>query len=195
MKQLGLHAAGRFGFELRIGGEGPEVDRLEWDVKLYLALNGGKQSVALDYTESEGTDLLFRLIDSSDIIVSNLNAATVEYLGAHRNEGPQILVGDVVVVNNDFVPAPLKSVLARTCGPRDPHALGRVVEQRRGDDPRDLELQPVGVLGVEALRRRVVAGADEGARLGEPLLEHAELGQRPDLPRQVVEPDGAPAGG
>ena len=28
------------GFELRIGGAGPEVDRLKWDVKLYLALNG-----------------------------------------------------------------------------------------------------------------------------------------------------------
>ena len=28
------------GFEHRIGGQGPEVDRLEWDVKMYLALNG-----------------------------------------------------------------------------------------------------------------------------------------------------------
>jgi hypothetical protein len=28
------------GFELRVGGVGPEVDRLEWDVKLYFVLNG-----------------------------------------------------------------------------------------------------------------------------------------------------------
>src|SRR5690606_780135 len=28
------------GFERRIGGEGPEVDPLEYDVKMYLALNG-----------------------------------------------------------------------------------------------------------------------------------------------------------
>ena len=35
------------GFEHRIGGEGPEVDRLEWDVKLYLALNGAVHDAAV----------------------------------------------------------------------------------------------------------------------------------------------------
>lgn len=35
------------GFELRIAGEGPEVDRLEWDVKLYLALNGAVHDAAV----------------------------------------------------------------------------------------------------------------------------------------------------
>lgn len=35
------------GFELRIGGEGPEVDRLEWDVKLYFALNGAVHDAAV----------------------------------------------------------------------------------------------------------------------------------------------------
>lgn len=33
--------------ELRIGGEGPTVDRLEWDVKLYLALNGAVHDAAI----------------------------------------------------------------------------------------------------------------------------------------------------
>lgn len=33
--------------ELRIGGEGPAVDRLEWDVKLYLALNGANHDAAI----------------------------------------------------------------------------------------------------------------------------------------------------
>jgi hypothetical protein len=33
--------------ELRIGGEGDEVDRLEWDVKLYLALNGAVHDAAI----------------------------------------------------------------------------------------------------------------------------------------------------
>jgi hypothetical protein len=33
--------------ELRIGGEGPEVDRLEWDVKLYFALNGAVHDAAI----------------------------------------------------------------------------------------------------------------------------------------------------
>jgi hypothetical protein len=32
---------------LAIGGEGPEVDRLEWDVKLYLALNGAVHDAAI----------------------------------------------------------------------------------------------------------------------------------------------------
>jgi len=32
---------------LRVGGAGPEVDRLEWDVKLYLALNGATHDAAI----------------------------------------------------------------------------------------------------------------------------------------------------
>jgi hypothetical protein len=35
------------GFEFRIGGTGPEVDRLEWDVKLYFALNGAVHDAAV----------------------------------------------------------------------------------------------------------------------------------------------------
>jgi hypothetical protein len=35
------------GDDLRIGGEGPVVDRLEWDVKLYLALNGAEHDAAI----------------------------------------------------------------------------------------------------------------------------------------------------
>jgi hypothetical protein len=35
------------GDDLRIGGEGAAVDRLEWDVKLYLALNGAEHDAAI----------------------------------------------------------------------------------------------------------------------------------------------------
>jgi hypothetical protein len=35
------------GFEHRIGGEGDRVDRLEWDVKLYFALNGATHDAAI----------------------------------------------------------------------------------------------------------------------------------------------------
>lgn len=35
------------GEDLRIGGEGPQVDRLEWDVKTYLALNGAVHDAAI----------------------------------------------------------------------------------------------------------------------------------------------------
>src|SRR5207253_11217017 len=40
---------------------------------------------------------------------------------------------------------------------------GAGVDAVGGNNPGDLELQPVGILGVEALGRAVVAGADEGA--------------------------------
>ena len=33
--------------DLRIGGDGPALDRLQWDVKLYLALNGGVHDAAI----------------------------------------------------------------------------------------------------------------------------------------------------
>ena len=35
------------GFEHRMGGQGPTLDRLEWDVKLYLALNGAVHDAAV----------------------------------------------------------------------------------------------------------------------------------------------------
>jgi len=35
------------GFERRIGGTGPELDQLEWDVKLYFALNGAVHDAAI----------------------------------------------------------------------------------------------------------------------------------------------------
>jgi hypothetical protein len=35
------------GLEHRLGGEGPALDRLEWDVKLYLALNGAVHDAAI----------------------------------------------------------------------------------------------------------------------------------------------------
>ena len=40
-------ASDALGTDLRIGGEGPEVDRLEWDVKLYFALNGSVHDAAI----------------------------------------------------------------------------------------------------------------------------------------------------
>jgi hypothetical protein len=41
------NAASDSGLALRIGGDGPEVDRLEWDVKLYFALNGAVHDAAV----------------------------------------------------------------------------------------------------------------------------------------------------
>ncbi|HET7646815.1 MAG TPA: vanadium-dependent haloperoxidase [Candidatus Limnocylindria bacterium] len=41
------HVGDELGDDLRIGGEGPVVDRLEWDVKTYLALNGAVHDAAI----------------------------------------------------------------------------------------------------------------------------------------------------
>src|SRR5207244_3772546 len=54
-----------------------------------------------------------------------------------------------------------------------------------------LELDAVGVLGVEALRRPVVAGADEGAGASQLTGDALELVEGVDLPRQVVQTDAA----
>ncbi len=42
------------GDELRIGGEGDEVDKLEWDIKLYLVLNGANHDAAVTAWGSKG---------------------------------------------------------------------------------------------------------------------------------------------
>ena len=42
------------GFVRRIGGTGPEVDRLEWDVKTYLALNGAVHDAAVEAWGNKG---------------------------------------------------------------------------------------------------------------------------------------------
>src|SRR4029453_8667584 len=56
-----------------------------------------------------------------------------------------------------------------------------------------LELDAVGVLGVEALRRAVIAGPDQRALLPQPGGEVAQVVERVDLPSEVVEPHaGAP---
>ena len=58
-----------------------------------------------------------------------------------------------------------------------------------GHDPADLELQPVGVPAVERLRRAVVGGAGERARLLELRRDLPEVAERLDLPGDVVQPD------
>src|SRR3712207_9494206 len=60
--------------------------------------------------------------------------------------------------------------------------------------PGDLELQAVGVLRVEGLGGDVVRRPDERAGLQQRVADAGQLGERVDLPSQVVEADGAAAG-
>src|SRR5262245_55934729 len=66
---------------------------------------------------------------------------------------------------------------------------GGLVDELGGDQPRDLELDAVGILGVQGFGGAVVAGADEGADLAQLGGEALELTQCVDLPGQVVEAD------
>ena len=59
------------GFEHRVGGEGEPVDRLEWDVKLYFALNGAVHDAAIAAWGLKG------FYDSPRPI------SMIRYLGAH----------------------------------------------------------------------------------------------------------------
>ena len=77
---------------------------------------------------------------------------------------------------------------------RPGHHLDVVGEQVGGDEPDDLELEPVRVLAVQALGRAVVGGSDEGAGLLEPGRQVLQVGERLDLPRQVVKTHGRLAG-
>src|SRR3954453_8600500 len=103
-------------------------------------------------------------------------------------------------------------------GDGDPHAAARLRAvaldlalqvQRRGhgrapgdlrrdqvgrQQPGDLELDAVGVTGVQRLGGRVVGRADQCTRLQQRVADPGQLGQRVDLPREVVEPDRAAAG-
>ncbi len=95
------------------------------------------------------------------------------------------------------VSRPVARDLARQVERRDRAATllhGSAVEQVGGHEPDHLELEAVRVLGVQALGRPVVGGADEGIGAGQCVGEVAEVGERRDLPREVVEPDRAATG-
>lgn len=51
---LGNLASDELAPNLRVGGKGPVVDRLEWDVKLYLALNGAVHDAAITAWGAKG---------------------------------------------------------------------------------------------------------------------------------------------
>ena len=87
---------------------------------------------------------------------------------------------------------PKRSISAsRSSGSCSPCAAGRVGDQVGRDQPDDLELEAVRVLGVQALGRAVIAGADECLSFGEHTGESFEIAQGLDLPGEVVQPDGA----
>ena len=62
-----------------------------------------------------------------------------------------------------------------------------VAPMRARDQPHDLELEPVGVLGVEALVGAVIAGADQRPGVQQPLSHRGQIVEGGHLPGDVVE--------
>lgn len=48
---------------------------------IFVSLNSGKQSVALDLTDEQGREALLRIIDSADVFLHNFRPGVVERLG------------------------------------------------------------------------------------------------------------------
>jgi len=69
-----------------------------------------------------------------------------------------------------------------------------VVQGVGGDDPRDLEFDAVRVPAVQRLRRAVVGAADQRTGGDELAPEFVQVGERVDLPGQVVQADRGPPG-
>src|SRR5438552_3249216 len=88
------------GPNLRIGGKGPVVDRLEWDVKLYLALNGAVHDAAIAAWGLKGRYDGARPISMIRYMAS-LGQSTDPKLAPYNKEGLPLVPGLVEVITKD----------------------------------------------------------------------------------------------
>ena len=85
---------------LRIGGQGPVVDRLEWDVKLYLALNGAVHDAAIAAWGLKGRYDSIRPISMIRYMAS-LGQSSDPALASYNKEGLPLVPGLVELVTRD----------------------------------------------------------------------------------------------
>jgi len=85
---------------LRIGGQGPVVDRLEWDVKLYLALNGAVHDAAIAAWGLKGRYDGIRPISMIRYMAS-FGQSTDPALAAYNKEGLPLVPGLVELITKD----------------------------------------------------------------------------------------------
>ena len=85
---------------------------------------------------------------------------------------------------------PLQGEFALQVKRMDHRAAGHLlIPVLRRYAPHDLELNPVGILGVQRLRHSVVARADQCVALGQPVPHLRQVCQGPDLPGEVLQAD------
>ena len=85
---------------LRIGGTGPVVDRLQWDVKLYLALNGAVHDAAIAAWGLKGRYDGNRPISMIRYMASR-GQSTDPALAAYNKDGLPLVPGLIEVITNE----------------------------------------------------------------------------------------------
>ncbi|MDH3752868.1 MAG: CoA transferase [Acidimicrobiia bacterium] len=88
--------------ELPPGGDsyrGQATDRIEGESALFMGLNGGKRSVAIDFRAGECRDIVEALLASSDLIVHNsrpggLDAYGLDFASVHARH-PHLVYGSI----------------------------------------------------------------------------------------------------
>ena len=85
---------------LRIGGSGPVVDRLQWDVKLYLALNGAVHDAAIAAWGLKGRYDGNRPISMIRYMAS-LGQSTDPSVGSYDKEGLPLVPGLIELITNE----------------------------------------------------------------------------------------------
>ena len=93
-------ASDRLAPDLRIGAAGPVVDRLQWDVKLYLALNGAVHDAAIAAWGLKGRYDSVRPI-SMIRYMAGLGQSTNRSLPSYNKEGLPLIPGLVEVITKE----------------------------------------------------------------------------------------------
>jgi hypothetical protein len=131
------------GFEFRLSGTGPELDRLEWDVKMYLALNGAVHDAAVAAWGLKGHYDSVRPI-SMIRYLGGLGQSTDPSAPAYHPSGLPLVPGLVEVVTADSTAA----------GQRHAHLsdhVGEVVVRSWQGNPDDPETEIGGVGWIRAV--------------------------------------------
>lgn len=89
-------------FEHRIGGTGPIVDRLEWDVKLYLALNGATHDAAIGAWSLKGIYDFIRPISAIRYLAS-LGQSSDPKLPSYHPHGLPLIDGLVSLITEETI--------------------------------------------------------------------------------------------
>ena len=86
--------------DLRVGGTGPVVDRLQWDVKLYLALNGAVHDAAIAAWGLKGRYDGIRPISMIRYLAS-LGQSSDPALAAYNKEGLPLVPGLIEIITKE----------------------------------------------------------------------------------------------